>query len=88
MTNVSVQMSHDFSKIMQQLLKEANGGMLATKGEAIKRKDQLLGGTTAPAVPTDEAAPPEPAVPAEDSAPAECEYEENGQLPVYSQDVD
>ena len=62
--------------------------MLATKGDTIKRRDQLLGETTAPAVPADEAAPPELAVPAEDVAGPECEPEENGQLPVYTQDVE
>ena len=65
-TNVSVQMSHDFSKIMQQMLQEAKEGRFATKGDAVKRRDQLVEGFAAPqAVPTDESQ----AAPAEESAP-------------------
>ena len=41
-TNVSVQMSHDFSNIMQQLLQEANEGKFDNKGEAVRRRDHLV----------------------------------------------
>ena len=77
-TNVSVQMSHSFSKIMQQMLQEAKGGRFATKGGAVKRRDQLVGETAAQAVPADESAPTEPAAPAEESAPAGGEVWQDG----------
>ena len=54
-TNVSVQMSHDFSKIMQQILRGANEGKLVAKSEAVQRRDQLVG--KRPVVPADSAAP-------------------------------
>ena len=41
-TNVSVQMSHKFSTIMQQLMHEALEGKFDNKGEAVRRRDQLL----------------------------------------------
>ena len=54
MTNVSVQMSHSFSKIMQQMLQEAKEGRFATKGDAVKRRDQLVGEATPQAEPAEE----------------------------------
>ena len=53
-TNVSVQLSHDFSKIMQHLLAEANAGKFATKGEAVKRRNQML--AAQPAAPAESGA--------------------------------
>ena len=41
-TNVSVRMSVCFCNIMADLLKEANAGASATKGQAIDRRDELL----------------------------------------------
>ena len=41
-TNISVQMSHDFVKIMNYLLEEAKAGKFATKGEAVKRRNEML----------------------------------------------
>ena len=41
-TNVTVQMSPNFSSIMQQLLSEARAGKFATKADAIKRRDELV----------------------------------------------
>ena len=67
-TNVSVQMSHSFSKIMQQMLQEAKEGRFATKGDAVKRRDQLVGEAAPQAVPADESQ----AAPAEESAPEPC----------------
>ena len=41
-TNVSVTMSHDFCRLMQQILKEANENKFATKGEIVQRRDELV----------------------------------------------
>ena len=46
-TNVSVQMSRNFSKVMQQVLKEAQEGKFATRCEAVKRRDELVAETLA-----------------------------------------
>ena len=68
-TNVSVQMSHSFSKIMQQMLQEAKEGRFGTKGDAVKRRNQLVGEAAPPAVlPVDESQ----AAPAEESEPKAC----------------
>ena len=83
-TNVSVQMSHNFSKIMQQLLQEANEGRFATKSEAVQRRDNIL--KTQPAAPADSGttAAPEPA----SQAPTEPDHYEDGQqLPDDSMDL-
>ncbi len=64
-TNVSVQMSHSFSKIMQQMLQEAKEGRFATKGDAVKRRDQLVGEAAPQAVTTAESQ----AAPAIESTP-------------------
>ena len=57
MTNVSVQMSHSFSKIMQQMLQEAEEGRFATKSDAVKRRDQLVGEAAPQAAPAEESEP-------------------------------
>ena len=44
-TNVSVTMSHDFCRLMQQILKEANDNKFATKGEIVQRRDELVAET-------------------------------------------
>ena len=46
-TNVTVNMSKDFSQIMQQLYREAQEGKFGTKGDAIRRRDELVGMTPA-----------------------------------------
>ena len=66
-TNVSVRMSYDFTKIMRILLQEAMDGNFATKGQAVARRDQLV--YEDPAEPVEESAPtpaaqPDPAAPA------------------------
>ena len=90
-TNVSVQMSHDFSKIMQQLLKEANEGRFATKSEAVKRRDHLV--EQSPAAPADPAAPAGSAEPAyspafTDSAVPADEAPPTDSVPCAPTDVD
>ena len=52
-TNVSVQMSHKFSTIMQQLLQEALDGKFLNKGMAVQRRDELLENSKKPAEPVD-----------------------------------
>ena len=74
-TNVSVQMSHSFSKIMQQMLQEAKGGMFATKGDAVKRRDQLVG-EAAPQAAEPQAAPAEESTP---WVPEELEMSQDAQ---------
>ena len=84
-TNVSVQMSHSFSTIMQQMLQEAKDGRFATKGDAVKRRDQLVGEAATQAVSAAESQ----AAPAKESTP--CYPEDGlGQLENSqgSQDVD
>ena len=66
-TNISVFMSHDFSKLMQQLANEAKEGLFSTKGEAVQRRDQLIKSPTEPA-PAIESLP-------EDSAPTDVDSE-------------
>ena len=56
---------------MQQLLDEAKEGKFATKGEAVQRRDQLLGEAAVQAVPAQGSAPTDPAAPAEESSPAD-----------------
>ncbi len=74
---------------MQQMLQEAREGRFATKGDAVKRRDQLVGEAAPQAVPADESAPTEPAAPAEESAPADSELWQDGpgQLLENSQDA-
>ena len=45
-TNVSVTMSHDFCRLMQQILKEANENKFTTKGEIVQRRDELVAETS------------------------------------------
>ena len=45
-TNVTVNMSKDFSQIMQQVLREAREGRFGTKGDAVTRRDELVVGMT------------------------------------------
>ena len=80
-TNISVQMSHHFTTIMQQLLKEANEGRFATKNEAVQRRDHLLGEGVGepPAGPADSGAPAAPAERAS-QAPTEPDHDEQGEL--------
>ena len=84
-TNVSVKMSHNFSTVMQRILKEANAGRFATKGDAVKRRDQLVGEAAPQAVSTAESQ----AAPAKESTPW---YPEDGlgqlENSQGSQDVD
>ena len=54
-TNTSVAMSHDFSAIMQGLLKEAKAGHFKTRGDAVRRRDELI--KAAPAATAKEALP-------------------------------
>ena len=63
-TNISCIMSHDFSNLMQQLLKEANEGAFKTKKQAVLRRDQLIASKTqaAPAADTEQAAPATPSL--------------------------
>ena len=50
-TNVSVSMSHDFCKLMMQILQEANENKFATKGEIVQRRDELVAETSPAAQP-------------------------------------
>ena len=50
------------------MLQEAKEGRFATKGDAVKRRDQLVGEAAPQAVPADESQ----AAPAEESAPEAC----------------
>ena len=81
-TNVSVQMSHDFSKIMQQILGEANEGRFATKGEPVQRRDQLVD----QAAPADSGHQDEPTESTLQAEPAE--HYEDGQLPTIDDSCD
>ena len=45
--NTSVGMSHDFSTLMQGLLKEAKAGRFSTRGDAVRRRDELVKNTPA-----------------------------------------
>ena len=62
-TNISCIMSHDFSKLMQQLLKEANEGAFKTKKQAVLRRDQLIAIKAATAEYTEQAATAPPSEP-------------------------
>ena len=42
---------------MQQMLQEAKEGRFATKGDAVKRRDQLVGEATPQAEPAEESEP-------------------------------
>ena len=75
-TNVSVQMSHSFSKIMQQMLQEAKEGRFAIKADALKRRDFLVGEATSQAVPADESQ----AAPADSAAPETWHEDGQGQI--------
>ena len=90
-TNVSVQMSHDFSTIMQQVLKEAKAGRFATNGEAVRRRDQLLGNQADTMVDSgatvDSGVSTAPAEPAEQLAPTDADHDEDGQIPEGTPDV-
>ena len=94
-TNVSVQMSFTFSAVMHKLVKEANEGRFATKGDAIQRRDELLRdqpGETVDSQATSASEPAGPAQqvePAEQHAPADPDHYEDGQFPndTQAQDV-
>ena len=45
-TNVTANMNKDFSQIMQQVLTEAREGRFATKGDAVRRRGELVGITS------------------------------------------
>ena len=76
-TNVSVSMSHDFCKLMMQILQEANENKFATKGDIVQRRDDLLAeasaAATAPAgdEPGSENSPAATATPAATAAAGE-----------------
>ena len=48
-TNISAAMHKDFSSLMQQVVKEANDMAFKTKGDAVRRRDELLMTPAAPA---------------------------------------
>ena len=76
-TNVSVAMSHDFCKLMMQILQEANENKFATKGDIVQRRDELVAkasaAATAPAgdEPGNEKSPAATATPAATAAAGE-----------------
>ena len=41
-TNISASMTKDFCTIMDKILIEANAGAFSTKGDAVRRRDELL----------------------------------------------
>ena len=90
--NVSVQMSHKFSTIMQQLLHEALEGRFATKQDAVMRRDQLLAESKKQAAPADSDAPADSVATAVPAEPAELplthpDHSEDRQVLDDSQDV-
>ena len=70
-TNISVRMNHGFVQLMQLLQTEANNGNFRTKGDAVRRRDELLQATE------NEPASREP----NDTVPDGGEHFEDAQVP-------
>ena len=75
-TNVSVQMSNHFFKIMESFYKEARAGVFTTKGDVVNRRGELLSVIAEqpdePAEATEQADTTERAIPAATTVPEEA----------------
>ena len=69
---------------MQQMLQEAKEGRFATKGDALKRRGELVGEATSQAVPADESQ----AAPADSAAPGTWHEDGQGQISENSKGSD
>ena len=69
---------------MQQMLQEAKEGRFATKGDALKRRGELVGEAAPQAVPADESQ----AAPADSAAPGTWHEDGQGQISENSKGSD